>query len=78
MSTPVLDPLDESLATDWTDFLTVFAAALAEYRTRFARSYRRTLDSWHAGLLNELRADETRAEFIAAWRETFQNWPNAA
>ena len=71
MATPVVDPLDKSLAIDWEAFLAVLEEALAKYRTRFFRSYRRSLEPWHKTLFDELWSPEARSEFTTAWARAF-------
>ena len=71
MSTPVFNPLDESLEADWSAFLAVLEKALAEYRAPFFRSYRQSLGPWHKALFDELGSPEARSEFTASWERAF-------
>jgi hypothetical protein len=71
MSAGTTEPVEEGIGAEWTDFLTVFEAALKSYREQRWRSYRSALVPWHSALFNELRSLEVQDEFIRFWTRTF-------
>jgi hypothetical protein len=71
MSAGTIEPLEEGVGAEWTDFLTVFEAASKSYRERRWRSYRTALLPWHSALFNELRSQEVQDEFVRFWTQTF-------
>lgn len=62
-------PVEDSLATDWRDFIRASGVAMKTHRNRWFRRHRRTLTPWHLETLDALSSDRFVNTLSESWQQ---------